>query len=160
MTRRRLPRLGSPLSSREIEVLALVAAGYSNARIGAELNIAFFTVKSHLARICSKLGTASRTEAATIAIGKGLIKAPAGPQQHPDTPTPEQPPAAPAPGPRPRSTGTAVPLPAQLVDGMLGVVAAAANSPTPTPVREHARAVMRRVEFHRRATASRPGRTP
>ncbi len=155
--KRRTPRLGSPLSTREIDVLVLVAAGHSNARIGAELGIAFFTVKSHLSRICLKLGAASRTEAAAIAIGLGTIPAPPGPAQQPETPAPVP---IPVPVPRPPTGGNAVLLPARLVDGLLGVVGAVANSPTPTPVREHARAVMRRVEFHRRATASRPGRTP
>jgi DNA-binding NarL/FixJ family response regulator len=66
---------GSPirgLTSRELEVLRLVAAGHSNREIGAELFIAPKTVSVHVSNILAKLGAASRTEAAAIAHGNGI----------------------------------------------------------------------------------------
>jgi len=62
----------SVLTSRELEVLTLVAAGHSNREIGAELFIASKTVSVHVSNILAKLGAASRTEAAAIAHGNGL----------------------------------------------------------------------------------------
>jgi DNA-binding CsgD family transcriptional regulator/tetratricopeptide (TPR) repeat protein len=60
------------LTSREVEVLRLVAAGRSNREIGAELFIAPKTVSVHVSNILGKLGAASRTQAAAIAHGNGL----------------------------------------------------------------------------------------
>jgi DNA-binding NarL/FixJ family response regulator len=62
----------SVLTSRESEVLRLVAAGRSNREIGAELFIAPKTVSVHVSNILAKLGAASRTEAAAIAHGNGV----------------------------------------------------------------------------------------
>jgi DNA-binding NarL/FixJ family response regulator len=62
----------SVLTSRETEVLRLVAAGRSNREIGAELFIAPKTVSVHVSNILAKLGAASRTEAAAIAHGNGV----------------------------------------------------------------------------------------
>jgi DNA-binding NarL/FixJ family response regulator/Mrp family chromosome partitioning ATPase len=62
----------SVLTSREAEVLRLVAAGRSNREIGAELFIAPKTVSVHVSNILAKLGAASRTEAAAIAHGNGV----------------------------------------------------------------------------------------
>jgi len=62
----------SALTSREAEVLRLVAAGHSNREIGAELFIAPKTVSVHVSNILAKLGAASRTEAAAIALGNGI----------------------------------------------------------------------------------------
>jgi DNA-binding NarL/FixJ family response regulator len=62
----------SGLTSRELEVLRLVAAGRSNREIGGELFIAPKTVSVHVSNILAKLGAASRTEAAAIAHGNGL----------------------------------------------------------------------------------------
>jgi DNA-binding NarL/FixJ family response regulator len=62
----------SVLTSREAEVLRLVAAGRSNREIGAELFIAPKTVSVHVSNILAKLGAASRTEAAAIAHGNGI----------------------------------------------------------------------------------------
>ncbi len=60
------------LTGRELEVLRLLAAGQSNKEIGAELFIATKTASVHVSNILSKLGAASRTEAAAIAHGEGL----------------------------------------------------------------------------------------
>jgi DNA-binding CsgD family transcriptional regulator len=62
----------SVLTSRELEVLALVAAGRSNREIAAELFIAAKTVSVHVSNILAKLGAASRTEAAAIAHSNGV----------------------------------------------------------------------------------------
>jgi DNA-binding CsgD family transcriptional regulator len=58
--RRDLPE---PLSEREMEVLALIAAGNSNAEIASKLFVLVSTVKTHLNNLYSKLGTRNRTQA-------------------------------------------------------------------------------------------------
>jgi DNA-binding NarL/FixJ family response regulator len=64
------------LSDREIEVLTLVAAGYSNGDIGQRLFIARKTAAVHVTHILDKLDVASRTEAATIGVRLGLPEVP------------------------------------------------------------------------------------
>jgi DNA-binding CsgD family transcriptional regulator/tetratricopeptide (TPR) repeat protein len=63
------------LTSRETDVLRLVAAGHSNKRIGAELFISPKTASVHVSRILTKLGVATRTEAAAAAHRLGLVDA-------------------------------------------------------------------------------------
>jgi DNA-binding CsgD family transcriptional regulator len=65
------------LTSREREVLRLIAAGRSNREIAAVLYIAPKTASVHVSNILGKLGAASRTEAAAIAHREGLITEPA-----------------------------------------------------------------------------------
>jgi DNA-binding NarL/FixJ family response regulator len=71
-------RVGAPeedgLTSRELEVLRLVAKGASNMQIAEELVISVNTVKSHLKNILSKLQLENRTQVATFALEKGLVK--------------------------------------------------------------------------------------
>lgn len=62
-----------PLTEREIEVLRLVAAGYSNQEIAAALGVAEGTLKNHVSSILSKMGVRDRTRAALKAIERGLI---------------------------------------------------------------------------------------
>jgi len=62
------------LSSREIEVLRLVADGRSNKEIGDQLGLSALTVKSHLARIARKLGTGDRAEMVALAMRAGIIR--------------------------------------------------------------------------------------
>jgi ATP/maltotriose-dependent transcriptional regulator MalT len=62
------------LSSREIEVLKLVAKGASNREIAGQLYITEATVKSHLLRIYGKLGVADRTAAVTEALEHGILR--------------------------------------------------------------------------------------
>jgi len=64
------------LTPRELEVLAGVARGGSNARIGAELFITEATVKTHLLRVFAKLGVDDRTRAVTVALERGLLPSP------------------------------------------------------------------------------------
>ncbi|MCW0218089.1 MAG: response regulator transcription factor [Prosthecobacter sp.] len=62
------------LTSRELEVLSLLARGKSNKEIGGSLFISETTVKSHLRNIFTKLNVISRTEAIASASQRGLIK--------------------------------------------------------------------------------------
>ena len=62
------------LSSREVEVLQLVAEGKSNGEIAAQLHISQATVKSHLVNIFGKLGVSDRTAAVTAALRKGILR--------------------------------------------------------------------------------------
>jgi DNA-binding NarL/FixJ family response regulator len=64
-------RLG--LSDRELELIELVARGYSNAQIARRLWISQPTVKFHLSRIYKKLGVGSRTEAVWAAQARGVL---------------------------------------------------------------------------------------
>jgi DNA-binding NarL/FixJ family response regulator len=64
------------LTSREREVLRLIAAGRSNREIASVLFIAPKTASVHVSNILAKLGAASRTEAAAIAHREGLIAEP------------------------------------------------------------------------------------
>ncbi|MGW0005482.1 response regulator [Nocardia grenadensis] len=61
------------LSTRERDVLELVARGHSNPEIAARLYIAETTVKTHLLRIFKKLEVSDRTAAVTTALGRGII---------------------------------------------------------------------------------------
>ena len=70
-------RLRAPdtsLTKREAEVLGLVAEGLSNQRIAQRLHLTEGTVKSHLARIYTKLGVDSRTAAVASATERGYIR--------------------------------------------------------------------------------------
>jgi len=62
------------LTSREMEVLRLIAAGNANKSVASELSIAEETVKGHVKNILSKLGANDRTHAVTIAIKRGIIE--------------------------------------------------------------------------------------
>ncbi len=66
--------LVEPLSAREIEVLQLIAEGYSNAEIGGKLYITTGTVKRHVNNIYGKLGAGSRTQAVARARALDLLK--------------------------------------------------------------------------------------
>jgi DNA-binding CsgD family transcriptional regulator len=57
-------RKGDPLTPRELEILALLAAGHSSDAIGEHLGIATGTVKTHLASVYRKIGAANRVQAA------------------------------------------------------------------------------------------------
>jgi ATP/maltotriose-dependent transcriptional regulator MalT len=62
------------LSSRELEVLQLVAEGDSNSEIASRLHISQATVKSHLIHIFGKLGVSDRTAAVTVALRRGILR--------------------------------------------------------------------------------------
>lgn len=61
------------LTGREIEVLRLVARGYSNPQIASDLCITVNTVKSHLKNILTKLNLDNRTQVAAYAAQSGLL---------------------------------------------------------------------------------------
>jgi LuxR family maltose regulon positive regulatory protein len=68
-----VPGLVEQLTSRELEVLQMLAAGRSNQAIAGQLVIALDTVKKHVSHVLGKLGAANRTEAVTRARELGLI---------------------------------------------------------------------------------------
>lgn len=66
--------LHNDLTTRELEVLLLIAKGYSNQEIADELFITLKTVKTHVSNILSKLEVVDRTQATIYAFQHGLIK--------------------------------------------------------------------------------------
>ena len=73
------PRPGGPLdelSTREREVLELVAAGLSNAEIGASLGLAEKTIKHYMTNVLGKLHVGSRVEAALVGYRAGVGREP------------------------------------------------------------------------------------
>jgi ATP/maltotriose-dependent transcriptional regulator MalT len=68
-----VPGLIEQLTSRELEVLDLLAAGRSNQAIASQLVVTLDTVKKHVSHVLAKLGTANRTEAVARARELGLI---------------------------------------------------------------------------------------
>ncbi len=62
------------LTDRELDILRLIVLGRCNKEIAAELKIAANTVRNHLSNLMRKLGVRDRTEAATIAIQRGIIR--------------------------------------------------------------------------------------
>jgi two-component system, NarL family, response regulator YdfI len=68
-----LTELAEPLTRREREVLQMLAAGLANKEIASRLNISDHTAKFHVASILGKLGAASRAEAVTQGIRRGLV---------------------------------------------------------------------------------------
>jgi len=69
------PRSECPLTDRELEILRLVAQGYTNGRIARELWVTEQTVKFHLSNTYRKLGVANRTEASRYAHLNDLVAA-------------------------------------------------------------------------------------
>ena len=63
-----------PLSPREMEILQLIARGYSNKEIAHELGISRQTVKNHMTSILRKLSVNDRTQAALYALRRGWIR--------------------------------------------------------------------------------------
>ena len=70
---RELNELAEPLTPRESEVLQMLASGLGNKEIASKLAISEHTVKFHVASILGKLGAATRTEAVSIGIRRGLV---------------------------------------------------------------------------------------
>lgn len=72
----RAPESPEQLTERETEVLKMVALGKANKEIARLMDISEKTVKFHVGNILSKLGVASRTQAALYAASIGLVKLP------------------------------------------------------------------------------------
>ena len=68
-----VPPLLDPLTTRELEVLRLLAEGASNAAIAAALVVAVGTVKKHVFNVCAKLGVQNRTQAVARARALHLL---------------------------------------------------------------------------------------
>ena len=68
-----MPGIVDPLTSRELEVLRMLAAGRSNQAIAGQLYVTVDTVKKHVSHVLSKLGAANRTEAVSRARELDLI---------------------------------------------------------------------------------------
>jgi len=66
--------VGESVTSREVSVLKLIAAGNRNKDIADQLCIAEDTVKGHIKRIMEKLGARDRTQAVAIALQRGIIE--------------------------------------------------------------------------------------
>ena len=65
--------LSEEITSRETDVLRMLAQGLVNKDIAARLGISEHTVKFHISSILDKLGASTRTEAVTLGIRRGLI---------------------------------------------------------------------------------------
>lgn len=62
------------LTDRNLQILALVADGYTDREIGRELHVTCDTVKAHLRRVYALLGATGRAHAVAIVLRKGLIR--------------------------------------------------------------------------------------
>ena len=69
------PAVVSPLTARELQVLALVAEGYSTKKIAALLGISYKTADSHRSRIMEKLGVHETASLVRYAIRQGIVRA-------------------------------------------------------------------------------------
>jgi DNA-binding NarL/FixJ family response regulator len=78
MLKRRFTTTGAPgsaiseLTSREADILRLIATGFSNKEISAKLKLSEKTIKNYVSRIFSKLNVTARTQAAVYAIKAGF----------------------------------------------------------------------------------------
>jgi len=66
--------LFAELTEREVEVLTLIAKGFTNQKIAEDLVISIGTVKGHVSNILSKLHLADRTQAAVFAWQEGIVR--------------------------------------------------------------------------------------
>jgi DNA-binding NarL/FixJ family response regulator len=76
--------LPQPLTLRELEILRLLAGGYSNPEIADAVHLAPGTVKNHVSSILLKLGVRDRTRAVLRALDLGLLTGPASSTTDPD----------------------------------------------------------------------------
>jgi DNA-binding NarL/FixJ family response regulator len=62
-----------PLTERQVEILTLLALGFSEKEVAVRLGISFRTARNHVANLYERLGLHHRTEAVLIAVRHGLI---------------------------------------------------------------------------------------
>ena len=67
------PTENSPLTRRELEILRLIADGTGNQEIAGRLHLGLGTVKGHIRDILEKMSANDRTQAAVLALRRGLI---------------------------------------------------------------------------------------
>ncbi len=72
--RRRADSNGPGLTGRELEVLGLIAAGASVPAVARQLYLSTSTVKTHVQRLCDKLGVAGQAAAVAEAMRRGLLE--------------------------------------------------------------------------------------
>ena len=65
----------SPLTARELQVVALVAEGHSTKKIATMLGISYKTADSHRSRIMEKLGVHETASLVRYAIRQGIVRA-------------------------------------------------------------------------------------
>jgi DNA-binding NarL/FixJ family response regulator len=65
-------KIEDSLTGRELEILAQISLGRTNAEIAEILYLSVGTVKTHVHRVISKLGVSDRTQAAVMAIKAGI----------------------------------------------------------------------------------------
>lgn len=68
------PKDKIPLTEREIEILKLIARGYSNQQIADELFLSVWTVRTYVSTVLEKLAVENRTLATLYALREGLVK--------------------------------------------------------------------------------------
>lgn len=66
--------IADDLSERELEVLKLLAKGFTNAEIAGQLHLTRGTVRNYISAILDKLGVSDRTQAAVLAVNFGLAE--------------------------------------------------------------------------------------
>lgn len=69
----RTPKLGDPLTDRELSVLRHVAEGLENAEIGRAMYLSVDTIKTHLRRLTRKLGAHNRAHAVALGYRQNLL---------------------------------------------------------------------------------------
>jgi two-component system, NarL family, response regulator LiaR len=67
------PDMRESLTPRETDILRLIGRGFSNKQISKDLDLSEYTIKAHVSSLLSKLGLASRTQAALFALKEGLV---------------------------------------------------------------------------------------
>lgn len=68
------PRYARTLTARELEVLQLVAEGYTNQEIGRALGISVATSKNHVNHIAMRLGALNRAHTVALGMARGLVE--------------------------------------------------------------------------------------
>jgi len=63
----------TPLTDHELKILRYIISGYSNKEIAELLNLSEKTIKNHMTVVLAKLNASNRTQAAILAMQKGLI---------------------------------------------------------------------------------------